>query len=103
MKIKKMKPCTITPDAVPAHLYFFSPDTLEAFMKKGGFSTFKKQSGNYGAVRRHIKPVPLNVGPFYERLARFIYFRTGLQQLLYRSARIIGKGNGLIMYARFHQ
>lgn len=101
--LKKMKPCTITPDAVPAHLYFFDPDTLEAFMKKGGFSTFKRQSGNYGAIRRHIKPVSVNVGPFYERCARFFYFRMGFQQLLYRSARIIGKGNGLIRYARYEQ
>jgi len=99
--LKKMKPCTITPDAVPAHLYFFSPDTLEAFMNKGGFSTFKKQSGNYGAIRRHIKPVTVNVGPLYGQAARFIYFRMGLQQFLYKTARIFGKGNGLIRYARF--
>lgn len=100
--LKKMKPCTITPDAIPAHLYFFSPDTLEAFMRKGGFITFKKQSGNYGSIRRHIKPVPVDVGPFYERWARFLYFRMGLQQLFYRSARIVGKGNGLIRYGRFN-
>ncbi len=101
--LKKMRPCTITPDAVPAHLYFFNPDTMEAFMKKGGFSTFRRQSGNYGAIRRHIKPVPVDTGPFYERWARFLYFRAGLQQFLYRSARIFGKGNGLIRYARFNQ
>lgn len=101
--LKKMKPCTITPDAIPAHLYFFGPDTLEAFIRKGGFLTFKKQSGNYGSIRRKIKPVPINTGPFYERWARFLYFRMGLQRLLYRSAAMIGKGNGLIRYARFDQ
>lgn len=99
--LKKMKPCTITPDAVPAHLYFFDPDTLEAFMEKGGFYTFRKQSGNYGAIRRHIKPPLINTGPFYERWARFFYYRMGFQQLLYNSARVISKGNGLIRYARF--
>ena len=99
--LKGMKPCTITPDAVPAHLYFFGPATLEAIMEKGGFSTFRRQSGNYGAIRRRIKPVPVNVGGVYEKAARFIYFRMGLQRILYRSARMIGKGNGLIRYARF--
>ncbi len=101
--LKKMKPCSITPDAVPAHLYFFGPETLEAFMKKGGFSTFRKQSGNYGAIRRHIKPPLVNKGHFYERWARFFYYRMGIQQLLYNSARLIGKGNGLIRYARFQK
>lgn len=99
--LKKLKPCTIAPDAVPAHLYFFSPQTLEALMRKGGFTTFRKQSGNYGAIRKHIKPVPVNVGPLYEKLARFLYFKMGIQQLFYRCARIAGKGNGLIRYARF--
>ena len=101
--LKRMKPCTITPDAVPAHLYFFNPETLDAFLEKGGFHTVKKQSGNYGAIRRHIKPVSVNTGPFYERVARFIYFRMGFQQLLYRSAKLIGRGNGLIRYSRFRQ
>ncbi len=100
-RLKKMKPCTITPDAIPAHLYFFGPDTLEAFLQKGGFSTFKKQSGNYGAIRRHIKPVPINVGPFYEKFFRFVYFKAGLQKLVYALAKTFGKGNGLIRYARY--
>jgi SAM-dependent methyltransferase len=99
--LKGMKPCTIVPDAVPAHLYFFGPAKLEAFLKKGGFTTFKRQSGNYGSIRRHIKPVPVNVGSPMERAARFIYFKMGLQQLLYGAAKSIGRGNGLIRYARF--
>jgi len=99
--IKGLKPCTIAPDAVPAHLYFFGPDTLEAFLKKGGFTVFRKQSGNYGSVRRHIKPVPVNEGSPLEQIARLIYFRMGLQKLLYSTAKHIGKGNGLIRYARY--
>ncbi len=101
--LKGLKPCTIPPDAVPAHLYFFDPETMETCLEKGGFTTFQKQSGNYGAIRRHVKPVPVNVGPFYERFGRLIYFRLGLQQLVYQFARVIGKGNGIIRYARFQK
>lgn len=95
------KPCTITPDAVPAHLYFFEPRTLEAFLAKGGFKIVKRQSGNYGAVRRHIIPPVINTGSPLEKAGRFIYYKAGLQKLLYSAARLIGKGNGLIRYARF--
>lgn len=98
--LKGMKQCTITPDAVPAHLYFFEPETLEAFLEKGGFTTIKKQSGNYGAVRRHIKPPVINRGSIIERTGRFFYFRMGLQRVLYRAARLLRVGNGLIRYAR---
>lgn len=99
--LKGMDQCTITPDAVPAHLYFFEPRTLEAFLEKGGFEVFRRQSGNYGAVRRHVKPPVIAQGGIPERIGRFIYFRTGLQRLLYTAARLIGKGNGLIRYARY--
>ena len=99
--LKGLDQCTIAPDAVPAHLYFFQPRTLEGFLEKGGFTTIKRQSGNYGAVRRHVLPPNISKGSFFERACRFIYFRMGLQLLLYRLARSLGKGNGLIRYARF--
>jgi SAM-dependent methyltransferase len=101
--LKGMKCCTITPDAVPAHLYFFGPGTLSSFLKKGGFEVFRKQSGNYGAIRRYIKPAEINVGAFYERWARFVYFKMGLQKVLYTLAKSAGRGNGLIRYARFNR
>ena len=99
--LKGMKQCTITPDAVPAHLYFFEPRTLEAFLAKGGFITVKKQSGNYGAVRKHIRPPVIHRGSLFEKTGRFIYFKMGLQRFLYAAARIFGRGNGLIRYARY--
>jgi 2-polyprenyl-3-methyl-5-hydroxy-6-metoxy-1,4-benzoquinol methylase len=101
--LKGMRQCTITPDAVPAHLYFFEPRTLEAFLEKGGFTTIKKQSGNYGAVRRHIRPPVINRGSILEKAGRFVYFRVGLQRVLYRIARLSGVGNGLIRYARYNR
>jgi len=101
--LKKMKPCSITADAIPAHLYFFGPETLEGFLKKGNFSVFSRQSGNYGAIRRHIKPTAVKVGSPLEQLGRYIYFRLGVQQLFYKIARLLGKGNGLIRYARFNK
>lgn len=99
--LKGMKQCSITPDAVPAHLYFFGPGTLEAFLVKGGFKTVRKQSGNYGSIRRHIKPPVINTGSPIEKAGRFIYFRMGMQLALYRAAKLAGLGNGLIRYAEF--
>lgn len=101
--LKGKRQCTITPDAVPAHLYFFDPRTLEAFLLKGGFKTVKRQSGNYGAVRRHIKPPAIGRGSIFEKAGRFVYFKLGLQKLLYAAAKAVGRGNGLIRYARFHR
>lgn len=101
--LKGMKQCTITPDAVPAHLYFFAPDTLEAFLQKGGFRVVKRQSGNYGAIRRHTRPPVVNTGSVLEKTGRYIYFRLGLQKLLYALAKLLGRGNGLIRYARYNR
>ncbi len=101
--LKGMRQCTITPDAVPAHLYFFEPGTLEALLEKGGFTTVRRQSGNYGAVRRHIRPPVINRGSPLEKAGRFIYFKLGLQRFLYEAAKLLGKGNGLIRYARYHR
>jgi 2-polyprenyl-3-methyl-5-hydroxy-6-metoxy-1,4-benzoquinol methylase len=89
----------IEPDAVPAHLYFFNPRTLEAMLKASGFTVIARESGNYGAVRRKVKPPPLNVGSPLERVFRVLYFRLGIQRVLYRAARTVGWGNGLIRYA----
>lgn len=99
--IKGMRQCTITPDAVPAHLYFFDPRTLDAMLAKAGFRIVKRQSGNYGAVRKHVKPVPVDRGNILERAGRLIYFRWGLQEICYGLSRAVGKGNGLIRYAEY--
>jgi len=97
--LKGMKPGTIEPDAVPAHLYFFQPHTLEAVLEKGGFRIKSRQSGNYGLIRRYVKPPVINTGNSIERFARFVYFRLGLQRLLYFTARLMHLGNGIIRYA----
>lgn len=99
--LKGKRQCTITPDAVPAHLYFFGPGTLEAFLEKGGFRTVRKQSGNYGSIRRHVKPAVINTGSPLEKAGRFIYFRMGMQLALYQAAKLAGLGNGLIRYAEY--
>ncbi|PIE52552.1 hypothetical protein CSA37_05920 [Candidatus Fermentibacteria bacterium] len=99
--LKGKRQCTITPDAVPAHLYFFSPKTLDEFLKKGGFKVKRKQSGNYGEVRRHVKPPEINRGSPLEKAGRFLYFKAGIQRLLYTTSRLAGLGNGLIRYAEY--
>lgn len=91
----------MNPDAVPAHLYFFGPRTLEAMLSAGGFSVVRRESGNYGAVRRRVTPPVLNTGSPLERVFRLLYFRLGGQRVLYAAARRLGWGNGLIRYARF--
>lgn len=98
-RFKRLKPGTITPDAVPAHLYFFQPSSLEGVLQKAGFRIIGRQSGNYGAVRRLVSPPCINKGKAFEKLLRFVYFRLGLQRLFYLIARLTGYGNGIIRYA----
>jgi len=99
--LRGMKHGTIEPDAVPAHLYFFQPRTLDAFIEKGNFSIIRRQSGNYGEIRRRVFPPETAQGPPVERIFRHLYFRMGIQRILYGLARRINLGNGLIRYARF--
>lgn len=90
---------SIRPDSIPAHLYFFSPRTLDAVLEGGGFDIVARQSGNYGEIRRRMSPPPTATGSPLERAFRIVYFRMGLQQILYASAQKAGLGNGLIRYA----
>jgi SAM-dependent methyltransferase len=98
--MRGMRTGTIEPDAVPAHLYFFSPRTLDAFLEKGGFDITGRQSGNYGEIRRRVSPPAVREGSAAETVFRFAYFRLGVRAALYRAARAAGLGNGLIRYAR---
>lgn len=91
----------IHPDAVPAHLYFFGPRTLDGILEAGGFRVVRRESGNYGAVRRKVAPPVINTGSPLERSFRLLYYRMGLQRLLYAASRRLGWGNGLIRYAVF--
>ena len=97
--IRGKRPGSIEPDAVPAHLYFFQPRTLDTLLRKGGFRICARQSGNYGLIRRQVKPPEINSGNPIERFGRFVYFRLGLQRLLYSVARLLHLGNGIIRYA----
>ncbi len=97
--LKGMRPGTIEPDSVPAHLYFFQPQTLEGVLRRGGYRIVGRQSGNYGEVRRRVSPPRIAVGSPAERLFRLVYFRMGLQRLLYGVARRVGLGSGIIRYA----
>jgi SAM-dependent methyltransferase len=91
----------IEPDSLPAHLYFFTPRTLDAVLERGGFRIIRRQSGNYGEIRRRISPPAIRCGSPFETLFRFLYFGTGLRRLLYSVTRRMGLGNGLIRYVRF--
>ncbi len=97
--LRGKKTGTIEPDSIPAHLYFFVPRTLDAFLRKGGFEIKARQSGNYGEIRRRVSPPPILKGSPAESLFRFLYYRLGLQRLLYAVARRTGQGSGLIRYA----
>ena len=96
--LHSMRPGTIEPDAVPAHLYFFQPKTLEAILEKGGFRIQARQSGNYGAIRNLVSPPEIKGNPI-EKMFRFFYFRCGIKHFLYKIAELTGFGNGIIRYA----
>ncbi len=93
------RPGSIEPDAVPAHLYFFGPSTLDAVLEKAGFRVVARQSGNYGAVRNKVQPPRIWNGNPLSFPLRFLYFRLGLRKLLYFLSRMVRLGNGLIRYA----
>ncbi|MBN2587288.1 MAG: class I SAM-dependent methyltransferase [Candidatus Fermentibacteraceae bacterium] len=98
--LRGMRPGTIEPDAVPAHLYFFGPRTLEKVLTRAGFVITARQSGNYGAVRRKVRPPVIRTGNPVKTVLRCVYFRLGLQKLLYFLARLVHLGSGMIRYAR---
>ncbi|MBD3278737.1 MAG: methyltransferase domain-containing protein [Candidatus Aegiribacteria sp.] len=98
--LKGKRPGTIRPDSIPAHLYFFQPETLEAVLRKGGFRIIARQSGNYGRIRRMVDPPDVNRGGMINRFFRRLYYRWGLQKLLYSAARMVHMGSGIIRYAR---
>jgi SAM-dependent methyltransferase len=97
--LRGKKTATIEPDSVPAHLYFFVPRTLDAFLRKGGFRIAARQSGNYGEIRRRVSPPEILRGSPAEVLFRLAYYRLGIQRLLYTVSRWLGQGSGLIRYA----
>ena len=97
--LRGRKSGTIEPDSIPAHLYFFVPRTLDAFLSKGRFRITARQSGNYGEIRRRVSPPQIFRGSPAEVAFRIVYYRLGIQRLLYTLSRWLGQGSGLIRYA----
>lgn len=94
------KPGTIEPDAVPAHLCFFTPRTLRLMLEKHGFQVIKRDSGNYGRIRERIFPPSTDSKCPLCRLLKTLYYRLGLRRLLRRLAPKLKQGSGVILYAR---
>ena len=97
--LKGMNPGSITPDALPAHLYFFSPRTLRQFLIKCGYKILYRASGNYGEIRSKIDPPDSGSGSLSSRYLKKIYYEWGIQRLFYFIAKKIKQGNGIIYIA----
>lgn len=93
------RPGTITPDAVPYHLLFFSPRTLRVTLETFGFVIRSRHSGNYGEIRRHISPPAIRTASPWATAARFVYYRMGVQRMARAAARLVKQGSGIIYVA----
>ena len=94
------KPGTIEPDAVPAHLCFFTPRTLRLMLEKHGLEVIKRESGNYGRIRERIFPPPTDDKCLLRRLLKIIYYRLGVRKSLRYLAPKLKQGSGVILYAK---
>jgi len=94
------KPGTIEPDAVPAHLCFFTPRTLRLMLEKHGFEVIERGSGNYGRIRERIFPPDTADKCLLRRLLKIIYYRLGVRRLLRHLAPRLKQGSGVILYAK---
>ncbi len=97
--LRGRRTATIEPDAIPAHLYFFGPATLDAVIESSGLVITGRRSGNYGEIRRRASPPAIVTGSPAETAFRWLYYRAGVQRMLYGLARRAGLGNGLTRYA----
>jgi 2-polyprenyl-3-methyl-5-hydroxy-6-metoxy-1,4-benzoquinol methylase len=89
---------SIEPDALPVHLYFFTPKTLISVMRKNGFLILERCSGNYGRIRSKIAPkMSVAKDPFRENLQK-IYFKSGLKKLLRSIAPTMKLGSGISLF-----
>jgi len=94
------KPGTVSPIDVPAHLYFFTPKTVNRLLKKAGFNIIRRESGNYGQIRNKYAPPRIRSDSIVETLLRALYFKFGIQRFLYICAIMIKQGNGINIFAR---
>ncbi|HUT03976.1 MAG TPA: class I SAM-dependent methyltransferase [bacterium] len=94
------RPGAIAPDAVPAHLCFFTPSTLRLMLEKHGFWVLKRESGNYGRIREQVFPPSTDSKCPICRLLKVIYYRLGVRKLLRWLAPKLKEGSGIIFYVR---
>jgi len=94
------KPGTIEPDAVPAHLLFFTPRTLRLMLEKHGLDVFKRGSGNYGRIRERVFPPSVDSRYLLGRVLKTIYYWLGLRRALRWMAPRLKQGSGIILYAK---
>jgi len=94
------RPGAIAPDAVPAHLCFFTPRTLRLMLEKHGFRVLKRESGNYGRIRERIFPPSTDSKCPICWLLKVIYYRLGVRKLLRWLAPKLKEGSGIIFYVR---
>jgi 2-polyprenyl-3-methyl-5-hydroxy-6-metoxy-1,4-benzoquinol methylase len=90
----------IAPDAIPAHLMFFVPRTLEMLLRREDFHTVARPAGNYSEIRRMMYP-PKIIGrnPLVTAF-NWIYYRCGLERLARDMALALGQGSGIICIAK---
>jgi len=89
---------TIRPDAIPVHLYFFTPETLIKVLEKNGFRIISRESGNYGRIRSKIMPsIPLT-SDFKRSILMKFYYRSFSRSIMRKIAPLIKKGSGIILF-----
>lgn len=98
--LKGKKPGIASPYDVPAHLYFFTPKTIKKLLEKAGFTIVRRESGSYGQVRNKYSPPKIKGNSIAETVLRILYFKCGLQRILYSCAILINQGNGINIFAK---
>lgn len=69
-------------------------------LEKAGFKVIRRESGNYGKVKSKYSPPKIKVASHIETFLRFIYFRCGVQRLLYSISTKLNMGNGINIFCR---
>lgn len=94
---------TIRPDALPAHLMFFTPPTLAALLRREGFRILSHPAGNYGEIRRRMFPPAIKTAKWYWTLFNQLYYGSRLDRMARDAAQMLGQGSGIIYIARTGQ
>ena len=95
-----MKVGTIRPDAIPVHLYFFTPDTLIKVLQKCGLNIVSQQSGNYGRIRGKINPMIFDAPDPFKSLLQKLFYKFGLRVMMRKAAPLFKMGSGIILFCK---